>query len=741
MNRRHSILSPIAALTLAVTTPALAQSVTELYVTPDTLRLAAGNRQALTVQAFDQSGNAVLAFAFRSEDSLVAQVATNGSVTAGHAGRTRLTVQAGEQSKSVVVLVTGGAAPAIPTANAAPRSAPVAQEVFARLVAEPASLTLFPGQRQAVSIRALQADGTPLSSQPEVIWRSLQPGIAGLVTPGEITGGVVGQTVVQVVGGDGISVSIPVTVSAANYRLSTSRLILAPDDRDSVIATIPSQGDRPVPAGALQWLAQDPGILEVGPDGQVRALAAGHTDLIIRGFLQERRIPVVVHRRVAHFLVAPRLTEPVRLMLKGTRQFTVLPQTNDSIPIEGVPLAWALSDSSVATFDTLTGILTAHRGGTTTLTFAARGFAPRGWTIEILPGEVSLSAAQVPLRPGEQLSLTATFVDPQGRPVGPASNLAWTTSDASVAKVTPTGEIQAASPGRATITAAAAGGKPASAVVVVSGDLVISSSRGGSFGIYALAASTPDRFIPVVVDSSNNVDPTYSPDRTRLAYASDRAGSLDLYVAEADGSHPLRLTSDAAPESEPAWSPDGRRLVFAATRAGSRQLYVISAAGGESRQLTSLPGGAYEPVISPDGSTVAFTGVARDGQSDIYTIPLAGGVPTAITQTRDRRELNPGYLPSGALTWLVQRKDKKDPDQVLQQPRAGIAGPPLFSSVLAVQDVILSPDGDRIAWVASRTVDGNRAAPEFTLRWRTLSSGAETSVRLLPGERITSPAF
>lgn len=736
---RQSMLGPLAALMVLTAMPGLAQSVTELYVTPDTLRLAVGNRQALTVQAFDDAGNAVLSFTFKSDDPAVAPVGSNGSVMGGRGGRARITVQAGDKTKTVVVIVAGGIAPPTVAATPAPRPAPAPSPVVARLTAEPASLTLMPGQRVPVTVRAFRADGTVLPT-PELFWRTVNPAIAGLSIPrGDISGVSSGETTVEVAISAGMTVTIPVTVASGDFRLSVPGLVLAPDDRDSVTATL---GTRPVAASVLQWSAADPGVLDVGPDGRVRALAAGRTELIVRGFSQERRIPVVVHRRVAHFVVAPRLGEPVRMMIDSKREFTALPQTADSIPIESAPVVWTLSDSSVVSFDNATGVVTALRGGTTTLSFAARGVAPAGWTIDVLPGALSLSSVRLTLHPAERHQLTATFVDPQAKPVGAATNLAWTTTDAGVAKVSATGEVTGVAPGRASITAIAPGGKPVTAAVLVTGDLLLSSSRSGTFGIYALAAGAPEQFIPVVVDSSNNVDPTYSPDRTRLAYASDRGGSLDLYVAEADGKNPVRLTSDAAPESEPAWTPDGRRLVFTATRGGSRQLYVISAAGGEARQLTSLPGGAAEPVVSPDGVTVAFSGAQSPREAtDIFTIPLSGGMPTAVTATKDRREMDPSYLPSGVLTWLVQRKDKKEPDQVLQQPRSGVTTAPLFFSALAVQDVALSRDGSRIAWVASRTAEGKSAVPEFTLQWRTLSNGAETSVRLLPGERITSPTF
>ena len=79
--------------------------------------------------------------------------------------------------------------------------------------------------------------------------------------------------------------------------------------------------------------------------------------------------------------------------------------------------------------------------------------------------------------------------------------------------------------------------------------------------------------------------------------------------------------------------------------------------------------------------------------------------------------------------------------QVVQQPRVGGVAATLLTTPLAVQSVALSRDGERIAWIASRAIEGSKTPPEFTLQWRTLAGGTETSVRLQPGERITSPTF
>ncbi len=732
----------LALLLIGVCRTGFAQNVTELYVTPDTLRLDAGQRQGLTVQAFDDAGNVILAIHYRTADSLVARVAANGTVSAARAGQTQVVVQAGKKSKTIPVIVVGGAV----EAAAAPGSGAQAVNEVTQLVAEPASLPLLPTERGRVVIRALRADGSIVPA-PGLQWRSLKPEVAGVVDSfGTIIARSTGQSAIQVTAPSGATVSIPVTVALTGIALNQGQVVFSPNDVDTLIPLVPEQGDRHLRPGDLQWSSSDDGVIEVNGEGVVHALAAGRAEVVVRGFLQERRVPVIVHQRVARFVVAPRLTDTVRLPVQATREFTLIPQTADSLPIEGVPLTWAVADSSVARFDPASGTLTALHPGTTTLTFAARGFLPRGWTIDVISGTISFGRNELSLRPGERQQLAPQFSDAQGKAVMPATGLSWITSDAGIVRVTAEGALEAMAPGRALITAQAPGGKPASLTVIVTGDLLVASSRGGRFGIYALVASAPETFFPVLADSSiNYLDAVYSPDRSRLVFASDRfgGGNYDLFVADADGHNPVRLTTESGVDVQPVWTPDGQRIVFVSGRGGPRQLYVMNADGSEVRALTSLAGGAGEPAVSPDGTTIAFTGFAggADGQSDIYTIPLGGGQPVAVTTTRDRRETRPAYLPDGELTWVLARRDRKDPDQVLRQAAMGGLPAALVTSELSLTDVAFSRDGSRVAWITSRPLDRNRNLLEFTFQWRSLTSGAETSVRLLPGERITSPAF
>jgi TolB protein len=84
-------------------------------------------------------------------------------------------------------------------------------------------------------------------------------------------------------------------------------------------------------------------------------------------------------------------------------------------------------------------------------------------------------------------------------------------------------------------------------------------------------------------------EPVWSPDGRKIAFVSDRDGSLGVYVMNSDGSVQRRLASLA---SDPAWSPDGQKLVFASQRDGAAGLYVVNADGSRRRTLTRSPASA-----------------------------------------------------------------------------------------------------------------------------------------------------
>jgi Tol biopolymer transport system component len=95
----------------------------------------------------------------------------------------------------------------------------------------------------------------------------------------------------------------------------------------------------------------------------------------------------------------------------------------------------------------------------------------------------------------------------------------------------------------------------------------------------------------------------------RIAFSCGRGGaSEEVCVMNADGSGRRYLTRTRAFDVDPSWSPDGRRIAFASDRNGPFEVYVMNANGGDQRRLTRTKGGggSIDPAWSPDGQRIAF---------------------------------------------------------------------------------------------------------------------------------------
>lgn len=147
----------------------------------------------------------------------------------------------------------------------------------------------------------------------------------------------------------------------------------------------------------------------------------------------------------------------------------------------------------------------------------------------------------------------------------------------------------------------------------------------------------------------SNISPAPSPDGSKVAMILDKDGWVDLYVADADGSHLKRLTKSAEDESSPCWSPDGKWICFATKVAERRVLEKIPADGGAAQRIPT-PGAPNptEPDWSPDGKWIAFT--SQMGEFDICVVPADGGDPVVLVPGED-----PSWSPNSRTLIFTRR--------------------------------------------------------------------------------------
>jgi Tol biopolymer transport system component/DNA-binding winged helix-turn-helix (wHTH) protein len=126
--------------------------------------------------------------------------------------------------------------------------------------------------------------------------------------------------------------------------------------------------------------------------------------------------------------------------------------------------------------------------------------------------------------------------------------------------------------------------------------------------------------------------PRYSPNGKRIAFASNRSGSDEIWLCEADGSNAVKLTSFGGPYvAEPTWSPDGRRIAFNANPGGIKEIYIVSADGGKPERLRIIQSGDGMSSWSRDGKWIYFVS-ARSGKDEVWKVPAGGGDPVQITK-------------------------------------------------------------------------------------------------------------
>ena len=365
--------------TLSVAPRLAAQAVSEVQITPETMTLGVGQKQALFATAFDARGNLIptAKFTFWSSDTLIAQVRKDGTVLGVKPGLAKIEARSQGRRASMAVLITG----------AAPGHSQSRAEQATVLMLEPASVTLFPGETVRIMAQALRDNGTPVSISRATI-KSLKPEVARVDSGGLITGLSTGRTIVQASAGR-LMATLPVEVVEAEFTVSPARLLLSPNQSDTLRVRVPSQGNREV-RGLLQWRSSDTTVVLVSSTGVVRARAAGRAEIIAAGFSQERRVAVTVYRVPDALVVSPMQGGVVQVPLRSTRQFSAIAESADSTPIPEARVSWELADSAIATFDTATGVLTSKALGTTTLRARLAGITPAVWTIQVVAGDIAV---------------------------------------------------------------------------------------------------------------------------------------------------------------------------------------------------------------------------------------------------------------------------------------------------------------------------------------------------------------
>lgn len=132
----------------------------------------------------------------------------------------------------------------------------------------------------------------------------------------------------------------------------------------------------------------------------------------------------------------------------------------------------------------------------------------------------------------------------------------------------------------------------------------------------------------------------------KIAFTSNRDGNYEIYVMDADGTNPTRLTTSPGNDTFPAFSSDGTKIAFHSTRDGNGEIYVMDAEGGNPTRLTTdtavdvwpswgaaaVPGDTVPPVLSAP-QTVTATATSINGAVVTFEVTATADVDGDVPVT------------------------------------------------------------------------------------------------------------
>ena len=162
--------------------------------------------------------------------------------------------------------------------------------------------------------------------------------------------------------------------------------------------------------------------------------------------------------------------------------------------------------------------------------------------------------------------------------------------------------------------------------------LVTLSKNGTNTDIYQIHPNTGAIEARLTDHWGIDTSPSWSADCSKVAFVSDRAGSPQIYVMDADGSNQRRLTFEGDYNTSPDWSPRGNSILYTRRGAGNNfDIYSVDLKG-YSERLTENQGSNKDPSWSPNGQYIVFTSTRDGGGARIYIMTADGQFQTLITR-------------------------------------------------------------------------------------------------------------
>jgi TolB protein len=148
--------------------------------------------------------------------------------------------------------------------------------------------------------------------------------------------------------------------------------------------------------------------------------------------------------------------------------------------------------------------------------------------------------------------------------------------------------------------------------------------------------------------AGTNASPAWSPDGSQIMFMSSMYGNPELFMTDASGARPKRLTYSNGANTSPSWNPKtGQQVAFVSDRGGTPQLYIMNV-DGTNQTKVDLPDKGYviDPAWSPNGQLLAFSWRRPNGNYDLYVMEIVTHELVELTLDAARNE-RPSWAPDG----------------------------------------------------------------------------------------------
>jgi uncharacterized protein YjdB len=594
-------------LTATATVTALSTPVDTVIVTPDSVNLALGSTQQLTAIVKDASGNVLTGrtVTWETSSSAIATVSSSGLVTGVTPGTATITATSeGKKGR---------------------KNAKVANLPVASVTVSPNPATVYLGASVQLAASLKDANGSPLSGRT-VVWTTSNGTVASVDSTGLVTGIAVGTATITATseGQTGTATltvsivpvaSVVVAPSAANI-LVGGTVQLTATARDSTGAVLAGR--------AITWSSSNQSVATASSNGLATGVAAGTATITATSEGKNASAAVsVANVPVASVVISP----ATALVLVGASvQLVASPKDAAGNMLSGRAITWASSAPATATVSSA-GVVTGVAAGAVTITATSEGMTgSAAVTVNLVPvASVSISPTPASVAVGQTTQLTATLRDATGNLLSGRA-VAWTTSNAAVATVTASGQLNVGvvagvGAGSATITATSEG---KSATSTVTTTLVPVASVTVSPASATITVGGTQQLSAVTRDAAGNLLSgrvvTWVSGNTSIATVSgsglvtgQAAGSATITATSEGKSGTAAMTIQAAgPPSHAGWyvTPSGSASGSGSSSSPWDLATALSGAGGRVQPGDTiwLRGGTYVGSFS---ATLNGTATAR----------------------------------------------------------------------------------------------------------------------------------